>query len=322
MIQNAWYDVRFHPNVGQGIHGACPSEMLHAIRLGIFKYVRDCFFEKIGPTSKLADDINGLSQQFGEAFCRQSERDMPNCWFKDGIVKGKLMANEFRGILLVIAAVLRSAAGKSRLSQSKNFSKKLEVSNWALLIEMLLEWEAFLNENEMSRFHVMRLQKKNRYIMYLIKTIAPRSEGMGWKIMKFHAIVHMFLDILYFGVPKEVDTGSNESGHKETKVAAKLTQKNVATFEYQTLTRLDEFMLIDLAMHEMESGKTMCNYYHRAAQSETPRTSNDKETSETSGEPINVFRAKDKIVYSVGKGCAALLPATTKFFVYASRETW
>ena len=35
-IQNAWYNVRFHQATKAGIHGACPSEMLHALLLGIF----------------------------------------------------------------------------------------------------------------------------------------------------------------------------------------------------------------------------------------------------------------------------------------------
>jgi hypothetical protein len=40
--------------------------------------------------------------------------------------------------------------------------------------------------------------------------------------------------ILNFGVPMEVDTGSNESGHNATKTAARLTQKNEKTFDLQT----------------------------------------------------------------------------------------
>ena len=37
----------------------------------------------------------------------------------------------------------------------------------------------------------------------------------------------MAMDITYFGVPMEFDTGSNESGHKVVKKAAKLTQRCV-----------------------------------------------------------------------------------------------
>ena len=38
-IQNAWCEVGFHQAKDSGIHGACPSEMLHAILLGVVKYV-------------------------------------------------------------------------------------------------------------------------------------------------------------------------------------------------------------------------------------------------------------------------------------------
>jgi hypothetical protein len=312
MIQNTWYKIRFHPNIGQGIHGSCPSEMLHALLLGVFKYVRECFFEQIGPTSRLADEINALAQQYGEAFGRQSERDMPKCKFKQGIQKGKLMANEFRGILLVIAAILRSESGKSLLSKNKNFALPWQIENWGLLVEMLLEWEAYLNEPEMTHAHIWRMRKKNRYIMYLIKKIARRNEGMGWKLMKFHVIIHMWLDILLYGVPKEVDTGSNESGHKETKVAARLTQKNEATFDFQTCTRLDEFMLIDLAMHELEFGQSPSQYYLREADPIPPAPPPFK-SPYTSGAFINIFTSQGKTVYSLGKGSSAKIPSTKKW---------
>ena len=57
-----------------------------------------------------------------------------------------------------------------------------------------------------------------------------------------------------------VDTGSNESHHKGTKVAAKLTQKNVNTFETQTDQRLEEFHLLDLAMCELD-GDSLWEYF-------------------------------------------------------------
>ena len=103
MITNAWYKIRFQPYNHQGIHGSCPSEMLHALLLGVFKYTRLCFFDEIGATSQLADRINALAQVYGNQFARQAERDKPNCSFKQGIIKsGRVMAKEYRGILLVI----------------------------------------------------------------------------------------------------------------------------------------------------------------------------------------------------------------------------
>jgi hypothetical protein len=74
---------------------------------------------------------------------------------------------------------------------------------------------------------------------------------MGFKVMKFHAVLHLAQDIKMFGVPMVVDTGSNESHHKTTKIAAKLTQKDVQMFEHQTSDRLDDFQVLDLAVAEM-----------------------------------------------------------------------
>jgi hypothetical protein len=56
---------------------------------------------------------------------------MPKCQFKQGIKKGKLMAKEYRGILLVMAAILRSDRGRELLSQNKIFQGDA-IADWAL----------------------------------------------------------------------------------------------------------------------------------------------------------------------------------------------
>ena len=95
-INNAWYKVRFHAANNHGIHGACPSEKLHAILLGIFKYLRGTWFEYIGEESKLADDINGLAKWYGKFLTHQSEKDFPTTNFTKGIKQGRLMATQCR----------------------------------------------------------------------------------------------------------------------------------------------------------------------------------------------------------------------------------
>jgi len=301
LIDNAWYKVRFSPENSRGIHGATPMEMLHHILLGVFKYIRDCFFEQIGPTSQLANEINALSQKYGVEFGRQAGRDLPKCKFKNGIRKGKIMAKEFRGVLLAMAAVLRSDKGVSTLKSKKAFKHDHVIKDWLLLIEMVLEWEAYLCEPVMKVTHVMRMQKKNRYIMYLLKRVGKRQDGMGFNLMKFHAISHLAWDIILYGIPLEVDTGFNESHHKITKVAARLTQKNESTFDFQTSTRLDEFLTIDLAIADIE-GKKMWDYYRR--KEERPRKRAPKAADYTGGAHIWVYRHPDdseKLCYGVGK---------------------
>ena len=130
-----------------------------------------------------------------------------------------------------------------------------------MLVETLLEWEAYLNEPEMQKKHVHRLVKKHRYIMYLIKKVAKRTEGMGLKIMKYHAILHMVEDIFLYGVPLVFDTAANESHHKVSKVAAKLTQRNIRYFNKQVANRLLEFLAIELGMLEIEDDRCRYDYF-------------------------------------------------------------
>ncbi len=263
-IQNAWYDVQFHLANNCGIHGACPSEKLHAIQLGIFKYLRDIFFNRMGKTSELAETINGLAAMYGKLLSRQSERDLPNTNFAKGIRKGKLMARDYRGVLLIMAATLRSEKGRSLLLKRKSLGGENGLRDWSLLVELMLEWEAFLCQKRMLRKDVVRLAKKHRFLMYIMRQVAKRSKGMGLKIMKFHAILHLITDILLYGVPTEFDTGSNESHHKESTHAARLTQRKESTFNYQTAKRLAEFLCIDLAMEEIENDNCVWDYFRRA----------------------------------------------------------
>ena len=95
--------------------------------------------------------------------------------------------------------------------------------------------------------------------MYLIKKVGRRTKGMGLKLVKFHRILHYTLDILNFGVPLEYDTCCNESGHKETKRAALLTQKNHDKFDLQVSMRKEEMRLLELAEEEI-NGRCLWKY--------------------------------------------------------------
>jgi hypothetical protein len=260
VLKNCMHALRFGCHNRQGIHGACPWEMLHALLLGMFRYTRDGFFEQIGESSKTADCINAYAKQFGELLARQSDRDMPVTRFANGIKRGKLMAQEYPGILLCMAAVLRSTGGRAMLRRKKkNFGNDNLLRDWSQLVETMLQWERWLKSTSMEKHHVKEAKEKHRYIMYLMKKVLKRTTGMQLKLTKFHGIVHMADDILNFGIPLEVDTGTNKSGHKSTKMSALLTQKNEETFDRQTAIRLEELHLLDMAMLELQ-GNPMFNY--------------------------------------------------------------
>jgi hypothetical protein len=263
-LKNSFYDVRFNLGNDRGIHGACPMEMPHAVLLGMLKYLRAIFLRKVGEKSKAGKDINALAKLYCKLFARQSDRSIPPTAFSKGLRTTKLMAKEYRGILLIMLAVLHSSKGRRvlKFAYASKFKEDHVLDDWILLLETVLQWEAYLCEPEMEVKHLKRLEKKHRYIMYCMQKVAQRTKGMGLKLMKFHGILHMVEDILLYGVPMEVDTGANESHHKPAKAASKHTQQSALTFNFQTATRLFEFQLIDLAMEEINNGGKVWEYYN------------------------------------------------------------
>ena len=260
-IDNAFYPLRFGAHSDQHIHGATPLEMLHHMLLGIFANVRDTFFQQIGPTSATAQRVNALAVEYGALISRQSDRSMPKTKFFGGIVRGKLTAKEYPGILLVMYCLMLSGQGQMLLkSRRVRFREQGLIQNWIMLIETLLQWEMWLKSTKMMKSHVQKSRKKHKYIMQLMRKISNREEGMGMNTTKFHGILHMTDDILAYGVPLEFDTGTKEQHHSVNKAAAKLTQKNKEKFEEQVHKRAEEVRLLDLAVAEM-NGYPLFRYF-------------------------------------------------------------
>ena len=260
-IKNACYKLRFPADNAQGIHGCSPIEILHAVLLGVFQYVRDVFFEKLGKNSNHTLEFEALANEYGTLFKRQSARDMPKTSFSNGISSGKKQAKEFIGIFLVLAAVMCSTKGRNILKNVPFFRKNNKMEDWAYLVELMLMWEKWLKSNTIPKDQVRSAKRKFQYLMYLIRKTAPREKGMKWKIMKFHAISHMADDILRFGVPKNFDTEADEAGHKPSKAAAKLTQKRKKEFDKQVGERLNESHVLQLAHEEMHNHQRIVDYF-------------------------------------------------------------
>jgi len=52
-LKNAFHGLKFSTANDRGIHGACPSDMLHAFLLGVFKYLKGVFFKLIGEKERM-----------------------------------------------------------------------------------------------------------------------------------------------------------------------------------------------------------------------------------------------------------------------------
>lgn len=297
-IENAWYKILFGKHNIHGIHGACVAEVLHWIQLGKFKYIREMFFMQTGDKSAVAIGINVLSQTMGMLFKRQSDRDLPRTKFSKGAKTGKLMAHEMTGLMLVLVAVLRSSAGrKLLLTQSRGDSRKYFgtpalIKDWILLLETLLQWEAWLNLPEISVFEVRRFKTKVREMMEMEKGIGQRSKGMGFRTFNFHVCLHIGKDILNYGVPNHSNTKANEMHHKDSKSAALKTQRRPEVFDIQCADMCHEMSIVELGDIEIK-GKRKWDYYNTQDLEE--------ETTNHEIEDPDRIRGKVEFVYSQEK---------------------
>jgi len=88
--------------------------------------------------------------------------------------------------------------------------------------------------------------KRCRQFMDDYKRIAPRLEGMGLKLVKYHHLNHWYFYIQMYGSPLNSDGGPLESSHKENaKDVGKRTQQRTETLTFQTGTRTYEKTLED-----------------------------------------------------------------------------
>jgi len=308
-FDNCWYKVRFGQHNNYGIHGACPLEVLHWLQIGKFGYVRNMFFDQLGKTSELSKKINSLARALGKLFKRQSDRDVPRLNFTKGIKQGKLMAHEMGGVMVVLVACLRCYKGRRILLEETRGKSKLNFGNmnlindWILLLETLLQWEAWMKEPEMSLFDIHRARMKIPEIMDMEKFVGKRTEGMQFRVFKFHASLHLSDDILSFGVPSHVNTQSDESHHKKSKTAAIHTQRRMKTFCEQTARNLHYMDIVDIGIQEIHGGRVPWDYYYENAEKDSNLTVEDNELDcgveiINTGTKIRFFYSYDSDGYS------------------------
>ena len=297
LLYNAWYNVQFGIHNKLGIHGACPLEVLHWLLSGKLKYSREMFVTQTGSDTNLAKLFNNLAKSIGILFQRQSNRSLPRTNFSWGIQKGKLTAQEMTGLILVLLATIRTRAGTNCLltncrgNQKKFFGKVEYIQDWVLLLETQLQWNAWLSLPEISVYDIRRSKTKVREILKMEKRIGKREKGMAFRTMNFHGALHIADDMLNFGVPNNVNTRCNEEHHKQSKTAAKRTQKRAGTFDFQCATQLHNMNVIDVATQEIACGRPVWDYYvTREDEGSTEKTENiGKNTHKLSGVHTSFF---------------------------------
>ena len=293
-IKNAWHELRFGLHNDWGIHGASPLEILHWIQINMFGYSRDNLFDQTG-RGKLGKAFNEVATSIGWLMQRQSDKGYPRTKFTNGVMKGKLTGHEKSGMMLVLAAALRSTKGRKLLLEDSKNIKKQEffpdeefVDDWLMLVETQLEWEQWLKKDRLYVDEVKRSNNKVREILAMNKVVGKRTEGMGNKTFVFHGSTHYWQDILNFGVPESFNTMGDEMRHKTDKKDAQRTQKRPKTFELQAMKKIEERRVLQLGAAEL-NGRLRWDYKMLSVEEEEDVTYAAPGNPELSGVLANIW---------------------------------
>lgn len=87
-------------------------------------------------------------------------------------------------------------------------------------------------------------------MLAMVRWYTPRKKANGWKLQKFHDLLHLALDIQRFGAPANFDAGPMESGLKYwAKLPATTSQmRGYNTFAKQVASRTYEFQCFAKAL--------------------------------------------------------------------------
>jgi hypothetical protein len=252
LVPTAWkqLDINFGDNP-RGANGATPSEPLHQVDLGTFKYGIKAFFMAIGAENcKLHSVIDEWARRVGKYLLHQSDRDLPRTYFPNGISGGtKLAAHEQIGVFLVLHILLSMEAPRQLILNYKNNDMtRTKLNRWRTAFGLQLAWRAWIKRPSIPLEEVKLATDGHQRLMKYLNRYARRTESMQWCIIKFHMILHMAQNIIDFGVPSNIDTSPMEHNHIENaKNPSKGTQLRAYSIERQTAQRYYENLVVQHA---------------------------------------------------------------------------
>lgn len=224
----------------------------------------------------MGEELNDCATSFGPLFKRQSDRSFPRTNFTNGVMKGKLMAHEMNGLMLVLILSLRSTRGRRIMSDCAKTRKQKDyfedprwVQHWIMCLETQIQLVEWLKLPKLPVNEVERLKMKSREYMTMCQLVGKRESGMGFKTMNHHVIMHVPWDILNFGVPENVNTKSDEMHHKDDKKSSQRTQKRPGKFDQQSLGQIENRRVIEIAIEEL-NGRRRWEYYDGFGQRDDP----------------------------------------------------
>ena len=226
----------------------------------------------------------------------------------------------------VLQQIKREAAKKMKKKQKQKITpggeeaeemlRKCSLRDFTELAKALLCFHAWykIGENRLTedgKVNTSIIRASVARLLSMVRWYTPRKKGCGWKLQKFHDLLHLALDIQRFGPASNFDAGPQESCLQHwAKLPALTSQmRGYNTFSAQVASRTFEYLCFAKALRRNGSFDG-CRDSHLGV-------CDAKKTD--SGEPLiggikyRVFNSKqDEMVPESGGANFCLMKAFTK----------
>jgi hypothetical protein len=303
---------------GQNPHGifmCAVVDVMHTVQHGVIKYAIEVFMAHLNNAQKATFDR--LAATFDQT-CRQTIRqDYPATNFARGITNlSNMTCTEYSGLLFLLTAICVHEDGWHILDAL--FPARLQPTVIHRTLECLVCFEAWLGQDTYWTFDdadVCRHEAESaiRALMLQLKTNLPRDTGNGWKISKFHELLHIPRFMTAFGATKCFSAARPEAHHKEhAKQPGRRSQKRIKHIDQQCATRVADAFVIQSTLQLFSTTKQPADTAQ--ACNIATATNNDTATSETADASSTyllttyVDAATNELCYHVQLSNAAATP--------------
>jgi hypothetical protein len=170
-------------------------------------------------TPSICDRFNRDAKEYGRFLQKQSCRYWKRSFFYQGVSSNsKRVGHEERNCLLLCLLIYTSSSYEdySSMLDPEKRSKRKKSNNGThrktkrldFLIKLLsesLHLEEFMMQKTIPKATLILVQKYIPLFLQFLKEVCPRESGMGWKLTKFHILLHMVDDIKRLSIPMNYD---------------------------------------------------------------------------------------------------------------------
>lgn len=250
---NAFYDIDCGKDP-YGIFSMVHTEGLHALEIGIMKYMMEILMTEIPKSQHHA--LDGLVKKLNKSPHQHGYKVFPRCTWPDGVTGlAKLTGDQRVGKMFAILLVALTEDGKTF------FTKYLPGGRltWRRMVycfeQMLCYWAWLKQDHYWMAGDEEACEAATKSIKIMAKQLQvlwPRLKGLKWALTKLHEMFHVPRDIQRNGKHYNVHSGPQEHNHLDVKAAALKTQRQKQKLDLQTGERIVDRLILQRAFDRVK----------------------------------------------------------------------